>query len=82
MPHTCDDTWGGDIIAAACVQIGATVQPRLLEGVWLAEPYMDIHYDSGQPGSNRRGTYPAPTGAGLGVVPDEGVFGEPVASFG
>lgn len=22
-----------------------------------------------------------PTGAGLGVVPDEGVFGKPVASF-
>src|SRR5262249_38829625 len=22
MPHTCDDSWGGDIIAAACVHIG------------------------------------------------------------
>ncbi|TIN02315.1 MAG: hypothetical protein E5Y59_20075, partial [Mesorhizobium sp.] len=32
MPHTCDDAWGGDIPAAACVQIGATVSPRLNEG--------------------------------------------------
>jgi L-alanine-DL-glutamate epimerase-like enolase superfamily enzyme len=32
MPHTCDDAWGGDLIAAACTHIGATVQPRLLDG--------------------------------------------------
>ncbi len=45
MPHTCDDAWGGDIIAAACTHIGATVLPRLNEGVWLAQPYIDGHYD-------------------------------------
>jgi 4-hydroxyproline betaine 2-epimerase len=82
MPHTCDDSWGGDIIAAACVHIGATVQPRLLEGVWLAEPYMDSHYDSTNPVRIEGGHIQVPTGAGLGVVPDEGVFGEPVASYG
>ena len=73
---------GGDIIAAACVHVGATVQPRLLEGVWLAEPYMDVHYDSGNPVRIEGGHIQVPTGPGLGVVPDEGVFGEPVASFG
>ena len=26
LPHTCDDSWGGDIIAAECVHVGATVQ--------------------------------------------------------
>jgi hypothetical protein len=31
LPHTCDDAWGGDIIAAACAHIGATVKPSLLE---------------------------------------------------
>lgn len=82
MPHTCDDSWGGDIIAAACVHIGATVQPRLLEGVWLAEPYMDARYDSKNPVRIEAGHIQVPTGAGLGVVPDDGVFGEPVASFG
>ena len=82
MPHTCDDNWGGDIIAAACVHIGATVQPRLLEGVWLAEPYMDSHYDTKNPVRIEDGHIQVPTGPGLGVVPDEGVFGEPAASFG
>src|SRR5699024_766133 len=41
LPHTCDDSWGGDIIAAACTHIGATVTPRLAEGVWLAQPYTE-----------------------------------------
>lgn len=45
MPHTCDDAWGGDIIAAACTHIGATVQPRLCEGVWLAQPYIEGNFD-------------------------------------
>jgi L-alanine-DL-glutamate epimerase-like enolase superfamily enzyme len=82
MPHTCDDSWGGDIIAAACVHIGATVQPRLLEGVWLAETYIDGHYDSQNPVRIESGHIKVPTDAGLGVVPDQGVFGDPVASFG
>jgi 4-hydroxyproline betaine 2-epimerase len=82
MPHTCDDNWGSDIIAAACVHIGATVQPRLLEGVWIAEPHLDTHYDSNNPIRVEAGQIQVPTGPGLGVVPDEGVFGEPVASFG
>lgn len=82
MPHTCDNTWGGDIIAAACVHVGATVQPRLLEGVWVAESYMNDHYDSKNPVRVEGGHIRVPTGAGLGVVPDDGVFGAPVASFG
>lgn len=82
MPHTCDDSWGGDIIAAACVHIGATVTPRLLEGVWIAEPHIDMHYDSANPVRVQDGHIRVPTGPGLGVTPDEGRFGEPVASFG
>jgi L-alanine-DL-glutamate epimerase-like enolase superfamily enzyme len=82
MPHTCDDSWGDDIIAAACVHLGATVRPRLLEGVWIAQPHMDIHYDSDNPIRIEGGRIQVPTGPGLGVVPDEGVFGKPVASFG
>ncbi len=46
LPHTCDDSWGGgDVIAAACTQIGATVKPELCEGVWLAAPYIEGNYD-------------------------------------
>ncbi|MCA2012117.1 mandelate racemase/muconate lactonizing enzyme family protein [Cereibacter sphaeroides] len=81
LPHTCDDAWGGDIIAAACTHIGATVQPRLMEGVWLAQPYIDGHYDP-QNGVRIEGGHIAlPTGPGLGVVPDESLFGAPILSF-
>lgn len=81
LPHTCDDAWGGDIIAAACTHIGATVSPRLNEGVWLAAPYIDGNYD--KTGVNIVGGHiRLPEGPGLGVVPEEGIFGAPVASFG
>ena len=82
LPHTCDDSWGGDIIAAACVHIAATVSPRLLEGVWIAEPFTDLHYDSTHPVQVENGRIRVPSGLGLGVVPDDGVLGDPVASFG
>ena len=28
-PHTVDDTWGGDLVAAASLHVGATVDPAL-----------------------------------------------------
>ncbi|MDW3224787.1 MAG: mandelate racemase/muconate lactonizing enzyme family protein [Paracoccaceae bacterium] len=81
LPHTCDDSWGGDIIAAACVHIGATVNPRLLEGVWLAQPYIDGHYDQNDGVKIVNGHIALPKGSGLGIVPDEALFGAPIASF-
>ncbi|SHJ30897.1 L-alanine-DL-glutamate epimerase [Shimia gijangensis] len=81
MPHTCDDSWGGDIIAAACTHIGATVQPRLLEGVWLAQPYIKGHYDPVNGIKIKDGHIALPKGPGLGVVPDETQFGASAASF-
>lgn len=82
MPHTCDDAWGGDIIAAACTHIGATVQPRLNEGVWLAQPYIEGNFDPENGVKIEGGHINVPRGPGLGVVPDEKIFGAPVASFG
>lgn len=81
LPHTCDDSWGGDIIAAACAHIGATVAPRLMEGAWLAQPYIDGHYDSRHGVRIKGGHIALPQGPGLGVVPDDGLFGAPIASF-
>lgn len=81
LPHTCDDSWGGDIIAAACTHIAATVRPDLLEGVWLAAPYIDGHYDPKNGIQINGGHIDLPTGPGLGVVPDESLFGAPAASF-
>lgn len=79
--HTVDDAWGGDIIAAACVQVAATVRPELLEGTWIAEPLLDVHYDPLNPIEVIDGNIRLPDGPGLGVVPDENVMGAPTATF-
>lgn len=81
LPHTCDDAWGGDIIAAACTHIGATVEPSRMEGVWLAAPYIEGHYDTGNGIRIENGYIAVPRAPGLGVTPDEGRFGAAVASF-
>ncbi len=81
LPHSMDDAFGGDIIAAACVHMGATVQPRLLEGVWIAAPYLEEHYD-GENGINiEAGHILVPDGPGLGISPDEDRIGNLVGSF-
>lgn len=81
-PMTCDDAWGGDIIAAACVHLGATVPDRLCEGVWLAAPYNTTHYDRDNGIAIVDGHIRVPRGPGLGVVPDTALFGPPVLEFG
>lgn len=81
LPHTADDSWGGDIIAAACTQVGATVDPKRMEGVWLAQPYIEGHYDSFNRIRIESGHIQLPQGSGLGVVPDDGVFKNEVAVF-
>ncbi len=81
LPHTCDDAWGGDIIAAACVHLGATVNPKLLEGVWFAAPYIDGHYDPENGIEVAHGHITLPVGPGLGITPDETAFGDPVMVF-
>ena len=82
LPHSCDDAWGGDIIAAACTHIAATVQPRLCEGAWIAQPYIEGHFDSEKGIRIEGGHIPLPQGPGLGVRPDESLLGEPLASWG
>lgn len=82
LPHTCDDAWGGDIIAAACTHVGATVAPRLMEGAWLAAPYIKGNFDPVNGIKIVGGHIKLPEGPGLGVIPDETLFGAPVASYG
>lgn len=81
LPHTSDDAWGGDIIAAACVHLGATVRPDLNEGAWIAAPYIEGHYDEKAGIRIEKGHIALPEGPGLGIVPDNDQFGAPVASF-
>ena len=82
LPHTCDDAWGGDIIAAACLHIGATVAPHLLEGVWIAAPYIEQHYDPENGIRLKDGWIELPAGLGLGISPDQTQWGSPVFSAG
>lgn len=82
LPHTCDDSWGGDIIAAACMHTAATVDPRLMEGVWIAAPYIEGHYDEGGGINIQDGHIAVPQGPGLGLSIDPDRFGVPVASYG
>jgi L-alanine-DL-glutamate epimerase-like enolase superfamily enzyme len=82
LPHSCDDAWGGDIIAAACAHVGATVDPRLFEGAWIAQEYIKGHYDSENPVRIDEGHIRLPNGPGLGVNPDAGVFGAPITVYG
>ncbi|MEM7564279.1 MAG: mandelate racemase/muconate lactonizing enzyme family protein [Pseudomonadota bacterium] len=81
MPHTCEDSWGGDIIAAAVLHLAATVEPRLLEAVWTAGNYIEENYDPENGINVKNGQFHLPTGPGLGITPDETRIGERVASF-
>ena len=81
IPHTVEDSWGGDIIAAAILHIGATIEPRLLEAVWTAGNYIEENYDPENGINVDGGHFDLPTGPGLGVEPDESRIGELVASY-
>lgn len=82
LPISCDDSWGGDVIAAACIHLAATVRPGLLEGAWIAAPYVDEHYDPKDGPEIRDGLLDVPEGPGLGVNPNLELLGDPVMSFG
>ncbi|OBP77874.1 mandelate racemase/muconate lactonizing enzyme family protein [Mesorhizobium loti] len=82
LPHSCDDAWGGDIIAAACVHLAATVEPRRMEGAWIAQEYIEGHFDTKNPIVIEKGHIAVPQLPGLGIKPVPGIFGEPVATHG
>jgi L-alanine-DL-glutamate epimerase-like enolase superfamily enzyme len=80
-PTSFDDSWGGDIIAAACVHIGSTMTERLSRGVWIADPYIDGHYDADNGPRIEHGRIAVPREPGLGLsIPDD-FFGAPIASY-
>ena len=73
-PLSCDDTWGGDLVAATCVHLGATIYPELLRGVWIAAPYIEQPYDANNSVQIKNGSIEVPKAPGLGVVPDVSLF--------
>ncbi|RWA62046.1 mandelate racemase/muconate lactonizing enzyme family protein [Mesorhizobium sp.] len=82
LPHSCDDAWGGDIIAAACVHLAATVEPRRFEGAWIAQEYIEGHMDPANPIIIENGHIRVPQMPGLGVKPERSQLKAPVATFG
>lgn len=82
LPHSCEDAWGGDIIAAACTHLASTVESRRFEGAWIAQEYIDGHYDNANSVVIDSGHIAVPQGAGLGVKPETGMVGQPVAAYG
>ncbi|MER9076654.1 mandelate racemase/muconate lactonizing enzyme family protein [Mesorhizobium sp. M0904] len=82
LPHTCDDAWGGDVIAAACVHLASTVEPRRFEGAWIAQEYIDGHYDPENPIVIRNGHIAVPQRPGLGVQPQAKKLGGPIVTYG
>lgn len=81
-PMSCDDAWGGDIIAAAGVALGATLAPHFSRGAWIAHPYHQTHYDEANGPRITNGYVTLPEGGpGLGLLIKEGQFGEPLALY-
>ncbi|GAA4847463.1 enolase C-terminal domain-like protein [Actinomycetospora corticicola] len=81
VPHTVDDAWGGSVVAAACLHLAATVEPHLLEGVWIAQDYIEGHHDPQRPVVVQDGHLAVPQGPGLGVTPDPASL-TPLATYG
>lgn len=80
VPMSADDAWGGDIIGAAGVALGATLDPQFSRGAWLAHPYHQTHYDDANGPRIESGFATLPAGGpGLGLVIDEDRFGPPLA---
>ncbi|MBZ9757908.1 mandelate racemase/muconate lactonizing enzyme family protein [Mesorhizobium sp. ESP6-5] len=82
LPHSCDDAWGGDVIAAACVHLAATVEPRRFEGAWIAQEYIEGHTDPANPIVIENGHIRVPQIPGLGVKPERSQLNAPIATFG
>ena len=78
-PTSCDDSWGGDIIAAACVHTAATLDDSLNRGAWIAAPYIDGHYDETNGPRIENGRIAVPRSPGLGLTIADDYFGQPDA---
>ncbi len=81
MPHTCEDSWGGDILAAAILHMAASVKPTQLDCIWTATNYIEESYDPAKPIKVKDGQFALPKGLGLGIEPNENRLGDCVLSF-
>ena len=81
LMHTMDDNWGGDLVAAACLHMAATVKPEILPAMWTACDYIAEHYDPVNGIAAVNGVYQLPAGPGLGIEPQADRIGTLVHQF-
>ena len=81
LPHTIEDSWGGDITSAAIVHMASTVEPRLLEAAWTPANYIAERYDPDNGILVEDGYFRLPDGPGLGIMPREDRIGRLEASY-
>lgn len=62
--------------------MAATVDLPRLDGVWIAQPYIDGNDCIKGSVVIENGSIRVTDGLGLGIMPDEARFGPPVATFG
>jgi cis-L-3-hydroxyproline dehydratase len=77
---TIEDTWGGDIVAAAVAQLAAGVPGDALCAVSFMNDWTNEHVAGHQPRSAGE-TGPVPEGPGLGIEVDVDALGAPIATF-
>ena len=75
-----EDTWGSDITTAAALHLAASTRPRYLMNVADLSGYVSPRLDERAP-TRADGAIAPPDGIGLGINPDSGVLGDPVADF-
>lgn len=81
MMVTIEDTWGGDVAAAAVSHVAATTRPETLLMASFYNDWTDGHVAGYQPRSVD-GHGSAPDGPGLGISVDETLLAEPVFQAG
>jgi len=75
-----EDVWGSDIVTAAALHLAAATTPRAVLNVCDLSGYVTPRLDAHATG-RKNGQIRVPGGPGLGLDPDPGVLGEPVAIF-
>ena len=81
MMVTIEDTWGGDVAAAAVSHVAASTKPGALLTSSFFNDWTDGHVAGYHPRSVA-GFGSAPDGPGLGITVNESVIGDPVFSVG
>ena len=78
IPHSCTDSWGGDIVTAAMVQLGASTPESQRFWTFDFNYQVSPSFAEGAPQSDGHGRITVPKGPGLGIKPRMDVLGDPL----